>query len=81
MIRIDRWKVQQQMKHAGIKSFGELAQLVGVAPQTVSAWFGGRLGFTSESLAALCSVLNCTPNDILTIDPKTVAPVAELERV
>jgi DNA-binding Xre family transcriptional regulator len=78
MLRIDRWKVQQQMKRMGIKTFGELANLVGVAPQTLSAWFGARLGFTSETLETLCNVLNCTPNDILTIDPKAVAPVAEL---
>jgi DNA-binding Xre family transcriptional regulator len=67
-MRIDRWKVKQQMNRAGIATFGELAERVEVTPQTVSAWFRG-MGFSSETLAALCRVLGCTPNDILTIDP------------
>ena len=78
MLRIDRWKVQQQMKRNGIKTFGELADRVGVAQQTMSAWFRG-MGFTSETLERLCNVLDCTPNDVLTHDPKPVAPLAELE--
>lgn len=67
-MRIDRWKVKQQMKRVEIDTFAELAGLVDVSPQAVSAWFRG-MGFTSETLAALCRVLDCTPNDILTIDP------------
>jgi DNA-binding Xre family transcriptional regulator len=78
MLRIDRWKVQQQMKRMGIKTFAELAQRVGVTPQTMSGWFRG-LGFASETLESLCNILDCTPNDILTLDPKPVAPLAELE--
>ena len=78
MLRIDRWKVQQLMKRKGIKEFRELAERVGVAPQTVSGWFRG-LGFTSETLEALCNVLDCLPNDVLTLDPKPVAPLAALE--
>lgn len=67
-MRIDRWKVKQQMNRAGIATFGELAERVNVAPQTVSAWFRG-MGFSSDTLEALCRELNCTPNDILTLDP------------
>lgn len=79
-MRIDRWKVKQQMNRVGIKTFGDLAALIGVAPQTMSAWFGARLGFTSETLETICRVLDCTPNDVLTIDPdpNALAPVAEL---
>lgn len=76
-MRIDRWKVKQEMTRMGISTFGELAELVEVTPQTVSGWFRG-LGFSSETLATLCRVLDCTPNDILTLDPNALAPVADL---
>lgn len=79
-MRIDRWKVKQQMNRIGIATFGELAQQIGVAPQTLSAWFGARLGFSSDTLETLCRVLDCTPNDVLTIDPvpNSQAPVVHL---
>lgn len=79
-MRIDRWKVKQQMKRVGIRTFGELAERANVTPQTMSAWFRGT-GFTSETLERLCRVLDCTPNDVLTIDPapKAKAPTPELE--
>lgn len=77
-MRIDRWKVKQQMKVVGIDTFGELADLVGVSPQVVSRWFRGG-GSSAANLEVLCRVLRCTPNDILTIDPNQSAPVAERE--
>lgn len=76
MMRIDRWKVRQQMKQVGIDTFRDLAKMVGVSQQTVSAWFGGA-GFTSENLTALCYALECEPGDILTLDPNRLAPVVE----
>lgn len=77
-MRIDRWKVKQQMKRVGIRTFTELAEQLEVAPQTVSAWFRG-MGFHSESLERLCLVLECTPNDILTLDADPNAMVPALE--
>lgn len=77
-MRIDRWKVKQEMKRVGIDTFAEFADLVGVSPQIVSRWFRGG-GCTVANLEAICRVLKCTPNDILTFDPNRLAPVAETE--
>ena len=74
MMRIDRWKVKQQMKAKNIRTFGELAERVGVSQAAMSAWFRGE-SFSSGSLEALCRELECTPNDVLTLDPQ-LAPVA-----
>ncbi len=71
MVRIERWKVQREMQANGIETFKELAELVGVTPQTMSAWFRGA-AFTSQNLEALCRVLKCEPGDILTMDPNRV---------
>lgn len=76
-MRIDRWKVKQQMKAVGIRTFGELAERIGVSQAAMSAWFRGE-AFSSGSLEALVRELNCTPNDILTLDPNQTAPVVEL---
>jgi DNA-binding Xre family transcriptional regulator len=77
-LRIDRWKVKQEMNQVGIDTFADLADLVGVSPQIVSRWFRGG-GFTAANLEALCRVLKCTPNDILTFDPNRLAPVANAQ--
>lgn len=77
-MRIDRWKIKQEMNRVGIETFADLADLVGVTPQVVSRWFRGG-GFTATNLEALCRVLRCTPNDILTFDPNRLAPVANAE--
>lgn len=77
-MRIDRWKVKQQMNRVGIRTFAEFAEQVGVTPTTVSAWFRG-MGFSSDTLERICRVLDCTPNDILTLDadPNEDAPALE----
>jgi DNA-binding Xre family transcriptional regulator len=75
MVKIERWKVQREMQKKGIETFKDLAAIVGVTPQTVSAWFRGA-AFTSQNLEALCLALNCEPGDILTMDPKELALVA-----
>jgi len=78
-LRLDRWKIKQEMNKVGIDKFADLADLVGVSPQVVSRWFRGG-GFTAANLEALCRVLRCTPNDILTFDPNRLAPVANTEQ-
>ena len=72
-MRIDRYKVRQQMSKRGIRTFSELAVRIGVSKQALSRWFGG-LSFSSQSLEALCVELECTPNDILTFDQPLSAP-------
>lgn len=79
-MRIERWKVQREMQRVGIKTYQELAAKAGIAPQTLSAWFRGR-PFTSDNLDALCRALECTPDSIITMDPKAKALAAELVAV
>jgi DNA-binding Xre family transcriptional regulator len=72
-MRIDRYKVRQQMAAVGIRTFSELATKIGVSKQALSGWFSGA-AFSSQSLEALCLELECTPNDILTFDTPLEAP-------
>jgi len=62
-----------------IATFAELARHMGVTRQAISEWFAGG-SFSSSSLAALCKILKCTPNDILILedDPNVTAPVAQM---
>jgi len=72
-MRIDRYKVRQQMAVVGIRTFSDLAARVGVSKQALSGWFSGA-PFSSQSLESLCVELGCTPNDILTFDAPLEAP-------
>ena len=74
MMKIERWKVQREMQATGVETFKELAVIVGVTPQTMSAWFRGA-AFTSQNLESLCRALKCEPGAILTMDPNQVALV------
>lgn len=70
-MRLDRYKVKLRMAMAGIENQRELADKVGVTPQTISNWLNGEMP-TLDNVGALCRVLNCTPNDILT-DPNAIS--------
>jgi DNA-binding Xre family transcriptional regulator len=69
-MRLDRYKLKQQMKKAGVKSLAEMAKRIDVAPQTLSAWFAGKV-FSMQKLELICEVLNCTPNDVLTVERRS----------
>lgn len=78
-MKIDREQVRRRMLHQEIQTFSELADRLGISKQALSAWFRGR-PFSSANLAALCKILQCTPNDILILEdvPNALAPVAVL---
>lgn len=67
MYRIDKVKVQRIMldKWETVEQ-KELARRMGVTEATVSRLLSGA-GFRVEMLSRLCGVLDCTPNDILSI--------------
>lgn len=74
-MKIDREQVRRRMMHQEIQTFTELADRLGISKQALSAWFRGG-PFSSANLAALCRLLQCTPNDILILveDPNALAP-------
>lgn len=75
---IDHSKVKRLMlERWGTVEQKILAQKAGVTEQTLTRIFKGH-GFSADSLFGICQVLNCTPNEILSIGPKdqTLAGVA-----
>jgi DNA-binding Xre family transcriptional regulator len=74
-MKIDREQVRRRMLRQEIQTFTELADKMGISKQALSQWFKGG-PFASTNLAALCKILQCTPNDILILDdaPNVMAP-------
>lgn len=74
-MKIDREQVRRRMLRQEIQTFTELADRLGISKQALSAWFRGG-PFSSNNLAALCKILQCTPNDILILEdgPNVMAP-------
>lgn len=73
-MRLDRNRVRTLMRQRDIQWFRELAAEVGVTPQAMSAWWGGAMPEWG-TLEKLCSVLDCTLDDIIVQDaPKEIAP-------
>ena len=67
-MRLDRVKVKRQMRTKGIVRFGDLCKLIEVEPATLSRWFAAERGISFESLSRLCTVLDCTVDQIVTYD-------------
>lgn len=63
-MRIDREKIEKQMRRNRIKRYSDIAKAMEVSDQSISNWFAGG-PFSSVSLAALCRALDCSPNDVL----------------
>ena len=73
VIRLSKEKVVRRMHARGIVSLGELAEAVGRNQPTVSAWFSGVFDPRLSTLAALCSLLGCTVDDIVDYIPDELA--------
>lgn len=73
-MRLDKRKIVELMRDRGIDNLGDLAVLVGVAPQTLSGWLSGYFSPSFANLDKLCQILDCRADDILTYDrPKEAA--------
>jgi DNA-binding Xre family transcriptional regulator len=78
-MRINKEQVRRRMLRQEIQTYAELARHMNISRQALSEWFAGG-SFSSSSLATLCKILKCTPNDILILDdgPNVTAPVAQM---
>lgn len=71
-IRIDKAKVQEQMRVAGIATFNELGEATnkhGLSQRTLYDVLNSQ-DWSTKQVYALCEVLGCKPTDILSFDMK-----------
>lgn len=71
-IRIDKAKVQEQMRNAGITTFNELGEATnkhGLSQRTLYDVLNSQ-DWSTKQVYALCEVLGCNPIDILSFDMK-----------
>lgn len=74
-MQLDKNKIETRMKLAGIETMGELADRVDVSRETLSRYISGTYNPSWEKLSALCVVLECKVDDIVTYTlPKALAP-------
>lgn len=63
VIRWDDFKIREHMARQKIGTFGELAEAVGVSPNTITSWRKQGIKATLHK-NAICYVLQCQPEDI-----------------
>ena len=71
-IRIDKAKVQEQMRKAGIGTLNELGEATGahgLSQRTLYDVLNSQ-DWSTKQVYALCEVLGCNPIDILSFDMK-----------
>ncbi|MHB1488875.1 MAG: helix-turn-helix domain-containing protein [Cellulomonas sp.] len=86
-----RWNMRMKAAEAGIWKSTELRRLLAEAGLQISAgkmsglWAGTPTTIRLDDLDVICSVLSCTPSDLLIAEPEqvaarrpTLAKVAEL---
>lgn len=62
--------IKDKLKEKGITRY-ELANRIGVTYPTIDKIYkGGSTSIRLKNLAAICKVLDCTPNDILVFEPE-----------
>lgn len=65
-----KWTVQEAARRVGITKASQLAERVGIAPGTATdLWYGRPLRIDLATLQKLCDALQCTPNDLLGVNP------------
>ena len=75
-MHLNRFRMLELMDQAGYANQSEFADALDVTRQALSRWMRGK-GFQMNSLADICRLLDCTPNDILVLDaPKAAAPAS-----
>lgn len=71
-MKLNKFRVLEYMDKQGIKHQYELAAQIGVTRQALGQWMKGESSPSLETLAKMCEILDCTPNDILKL-PKDEA--------
>lgn len=63
---IVKWKVREMAIKRGVSSASQLAERAGINKNTANAlWNGSSLRVDRETLAKLCSALDCVTGDLL----------------
>lgn len=74
-----RWNMRMKAAEAGIWKSTELRRLLAEAGLEISAgkmsglWAGTPTTIRLDDLDVICSVLSCTPSDLLIVEPEVVA--------
>jgi putative transcriptional regulator len=69
--KVIKFRLHKVAADRDILKIGEMAELAGLSPQTVSGlWNNNTLRVDLSTLNALCEALNCTPGDLLEYLPE-----------
>jgi transcriptional regulator with XRE-family HTH domain len=72
-----RYYFREWRKHRDLTQ-EQLADRIGVSSPTISQLERGIQGFRNETLEALADALNCTPADLLGVNPKKEGKVVDI---
>lgn len=61
--------IKREIEQSGIKK-SDIAKAIGVTSATVSQYLSGRAQPTLATLSKLCSILDCSADDILNVKQK-----------
>ena len=61
--------LKREIEQSGLKK-SEIASMVGISKATISQYLSGRAQPTLATLSKLCSVLDCSADDILNVKRK-----------
>lgn len=65
--------LKQEIEQSG-RTKTEIAQAIGVKPPTVSQYLSGRIQPSLATLSKLCTFLNCSADDILSVNQNKPFP-------
>ena len=66
-MKLNRRALRMYMAQAEIYNTAELARATGLHRNQIASLLGGRAQPSVETLGIFCELLNCTPNDILSV--------------
>ena len=64
-MQLNKHKIGVKMQAAGFERYSDLAAALGVIPGTLSAYFANDYLPSGAVLERMCSVLNCTVDEIV----------------
>lgn len=66
-MRVDRFKVIEQMSKRQVEHFSDLAAMSGLAKNTVSSILDSH-DWKSQTVSKIATALGCSPLDLITVD-------------